>query len=75
MILPSKHLKTAYSLIWTGGILLQKLKEPKSVGLLWEEVKSDAYLRNYQRYVLSLDLLYLLSIIDLEDGLIKVIKK
>lgn len=75
MILPTKHLKTSSSLIWAGAVLLQKLNKPKSVGLLWEEVKNDAYVKNYQKYILTLDLLYLLSMIELKEGLITVIRK
>lgn len=74
MILPSKHTKTASSLIWAGGLLIRKLRSPKSVGVLWEEVKRDPYLKNFQKFTLTLDLLFLLSIIELKDGVL-VVKK
>lgn len=72
MILPSKHIKTAASLIWIGAILISNLKTPKSVGLLWEEVKKNQYIRDYRRFILALDFLYLVSAIEIEDGLLAV---
>ncbi len=75
MILPTKHTKTASSLIWAGGLLVHKLKNPKSVGVLWEEVKMDPYLKNFQKFTLTLDLLFLLAIIELKDGILEVKKR
>ena len=74
MILPSKHTKTSSSLIWSGGLLVHRLRNPKSVGVLWEEVKRDPYLKNFQKFTLTLDLLFLFSIIELKDGIL-VVKK
>jgi hypothetical protein len=76
MILPTKHLSAERALLTVGGLLLQKLAEPKSVTVLWDEVrkarKTDN-LRNavgYDWFVLALDLLFITGAVRFESGVI-----
>ena len=78
MILPSKHLPRDRALLTVGGQILVFLARPKTVSALWEELnRSDGSLAavcprkiTYDWFLLALDFLYVLGIIDLESGLI-----
>jgi hypothetical protein len=61
-------------LIVVGAKVIQILTEPKTVSRIWNEIKKDVdnernYL-TYEWFILALDLLYLLNIIELDRGLI-----
>lgn len=70
MILPTKHISTARSLLNLGATLLQRLKRPKTVAGLWDQVRELPEVGTFQRFVLALDFLYMLGAVDLMDGLI-----
>ena len=75
MILPTKHIRLSNSLLNLGSIMLEYLKEPKTVTFLWNETRSLPEIRTYDRFTLCLDLLFILGIIDFKKGLIRRIKK
>ena len=73
MILPSKHLKTDRALIGIGGDVLQLLNQSKSVSRLWDEFREarsqeGKYVVGFDRFVLTLDMLFLFEAIDLDRG-------
>ncbi|MBI1249323.1 hypothetical protein GC197_15945 [bacterium] len=73
MILPSKHLKTDRALIGIGGEVLQLLDQSKTVSRLWEEFretrsKQGKHVIGFDRFVLTLDMLYLFEAIDFDRG-------
>ena len=78
MILPSKHLSQERALLTIGGKLLALLSQPKTVSALWEEISGSsaaeeerrAALR-YDAYVLTLDLLFFIGAIELQEGLLR----
>jgi hypothetical protein len=74
MILPTKHSGYDRSLLVVGAKIIQILGEPKTVSRIWDEIKNDdSSERNhltYEWFILSLDLLYLLNIIELHRGMI-----
>ncbi len=71
MILPTKHLSQERALLTTGAKLLSHLTHPKTVSSLWEDVKGSSNpLIRYERFVLALDLLYLIGAIELKKGLL-----
>lgn len=70
MILPNKHLKLSNSFINTGAILLNSIEEDSSVTLLWDKAKNMPEIRNFESFTLSLDLLFLLGLIEIKEGLI-----
>ena len=79
MILPSKHLSQQRALLSVGAKILQHLQRPKTVSAIWEELTkadNDKELSNmgYNSFILSLDLLYSISAIEMEDGLLAVKK-
>ncbi len=70
MILPTKHLKLSNSLLSAGAALLKNINEPKTVSLLWDKTRNLPEIRTFERFTLSLDLLFIMNIIDFKDGLI-----
>jgi len=70
MILPSKHIREAQALIGVGAVLLKALDSPKTVTSLWESVRDSKVIGNFERYVLGLDMLFIIGRINLDLGLI-----
>jgi hypothetical protein len=77
MILPSKHLSQDRALLTVGAIILQHLSQPKTISALWEELprqnaagQDTAPPLRYDGFVLTLDLLFLIEAVALEDGLL-----
>lgn len=77
MILPSKHLWSDRTLLGVGHELLGCLQEPKTVSRLWDEIRAARGDRakgapiNYDWFVLSLDLLFLIGAVELDRGLVR----
>jgi hypothetical protein len=70
MILPSKHTKLSNSLINTGAVLLNRLDSDYTVTLLWDKTRSLSEIKTFERFILGLDLLFMLGLIEFRDGLI-----
>jgi len=70
MILPSKHTKLSNSLINTGAVLLNRLDGDYTVTLLWDKTRSLSEIKTFERFILGLDLLFMLGLIEYRDGLI-----
>jgi hypothetical protein len=72
MILPTKHIRISESLIGLGGFLVKLLNEPMSIDQLWIKYSKHndkgfpAY-HNFDNLVLSVNLLYIMGIIDIND--------
>lgn len=60
MILPDKNIKLEYSLLNCGALILDEIREPKTISLLWEQVKQKETLDNYEKFVLTLDFLFIM---------------
>jgi hypothetical protein len=70
MIAPTKHISIDASLIGVGAVVLRQLPEPRTITALWESCRQFPTIGTFHRFVLALDLLYLLGAIELSDGLI-----
>ena len=68
MIMPSKYLREDEALIGVGALLLALLDRNKNLSDLWEEAKNISSVGNYERFVLALDFLYLLGLIDVRNN-------
>lgn len=77
MILPTKHIRPDRALIGVGAEVLNTLGPPMTMSNLWDNIRSRRSTTtpnpaiDYQWFVLALDLLYMIGIIELEDGLIR----
>ncbi len=72
MILPTKGLAVDRALLSLGAEVLRLLDRPKTISRLWEQVsRRDCSLLEavpYDWFVLALDLLYTMRVVELEDG-------
>lgn len=76
MILPSKHLSQDRALLTLGAAVLRQLSDAATVSALWERVSHPSPSQEtlpplrYDAFVLALDLLFLMGVIELREGLI-----
>ena len=70
MILPDKNIRLEYSLLNCGAIVLAKTLEPQTISLLWDKIKRNEALVNYEKFLLTLDFLFIINAITIKDGLI-----
>ena len=76
MILPTKRLHQDRALLAVGAEVLRQLNQPKTVSRLWDEIqrtyrrRAAAPTLTYDWFILSLDLLFALNTIDMDQGLI-----
>ena len=74
MLLPAKHIKLSESIIGLSGFVLEKLNKPKTVDMLWNELRVAIERKEYpanhpfENLLLSLDFLYSIDIIRLDDN-------
>jgi hypothetical protein len=69
MILPSKHLSEDRALITIGAEVLRQLDQPKTVSRLWAELKRGQHAAiTYDWFVLGLDLLYTIGVVEFSRG-------
>jgi hypothetical protein len=68
MIAPTKHISIDASLIGVGAAVLLQLPEPRTITALWEDCRQVTAIGTFHRFVLALDLLYLLGAVDFTDG-------
>lgn len=71
MILPTKHITLDNSLIGLGALLLTRLEEPTTVSSLWQAVREQPQIATFERFTLTLDLLYIMNFIEYHDGNIR----
>jgi len=71
MILPSKHIPEHRALLGLGAIILNHINTPRTISALWEKVRIHQSIGTYERYILTLDMLYMLGVIRSNMGLIE----
>jgi len=69
MIIPDKNITLENSLLGSGMVILQKLSPPQTISSLWERTRSSS-INSYEKFILSVDLLYMLDIIELHEGMV-----
>lgn len=74
MIKPNKNIKLSYSLIGVGALILPKLSYPQSVSSLWNKLRKYQEITSFEKFVLTLDFLYMCNLISFEKGLIMRVK-
>ncbi|MGO8141962.1 ABC-three component system middle component 6 [Rhizobium leguminosarum] len=77
MILPTKFLPAERSLIVLGGEIITMLSGyPRSVSEVWEGMSAESRKAplTFDWFVLALDLLYAMSVIETDNGLLRIAK-
>ena len=75
MILPTKHIKPEESIIGLGALLLAHLEQPTTVSSLWQDVRELPEIATFERFTLSLDLLYIMNLVELREKKLRRVKK
>lgn len=68
MILPNKRLSLSQSYLGVGAVILDMIDDKRTVSLLWDAVKGRPGVQAFDRFVLGLDMLFALGLIDMSDG-------
>lgn len=71
MILPDKNIKPKYSLLNCGGQVLKMLSEPLTMTALWEKTKEYNSYLGYDKFVLTMDFLFMINAISIKNGVIQ----
>ena len=66
--MPSKYLKEDEALVGVGALLLQYIDGSPNLSNLWEDVKNNHSVATFERFILALDFLFLLGLIDIKDN-------
>jgi hypothetical protein len=70
MILPTKHISTRNSLLGVSATILEHLNYPVTVTSLWDSVAKLPEIATFERFILALDLLYMIGAIEMREGLL-----
>lgn len=70
MIMPNKNIRVEYSLLNCGALILSELHDSDTISSLWEKARVIEILANYEKFILTLDYLFILDAIKIENGLI-----
>ncbi|MFA6536270.1 MAG: ABC-three component system middle component 6 [Candidatus Paceibacterota bacterium] len=70
MILPNKNIYLRNSLLGLGAIILEKFHRGDTVSSLWERIRSDTEINTFEKYILTLDFLYILKAVDIREGIL-----
>ena len=68
MILPTKHLRLDQSLLAGAASVLITLNSPMTISVAWERVRDSESITTFNRFALSLDLLFVLGLVSLDAG-------
>lgn len=69
MILPNKTIRLSQSVLGMSGELIRLVDGPQTVSLLWEKSKSVKQINSFDKFLLSLDLLFALGLIEYDLSL------
>lgn len=75
MILPDKNITLHYSIIGAGTKILMELNISQTISSLWEKVRNYDEINTFEKFVLTLDFLYTMGLIELEKGIIREVLK
>lgn len=70
MIKPDKNIKLSYSLIGVGALILPKIIAPTTVSSLWQKLRQYEEIANFEKFVLTLDFLFMCNLVAFENGLL-----
>jgi len=71
MILPTKHVRLSNSLLGVSAEMLKRINRGTTITSLWNDVRLLPEVRTFERFTLSLDLLYSMGVVEFEDGLLR----
>ena len=69
MILPNKNIILSNSLLGLGLIILENLNAKETTSSLWSKVRGEK-INSFEKFVLILDFLYTLKLVDINNGMV-----
>ena len=75
MILPSKNISLANSILGGGSLILSELSSEQTISSLWEKSKKYPEINSFEKFVTVLDVLYILGSLEFQDGIISRLNK
>lgn len=75
MIIPDKTITLRYSLVGAGSKILSGLNISQTVSSLWEKMRICKEIGTFGKFVLTLDFLYMLGVVKIDNGVIKKVRK
>ncbi|MGD2247156.1 MAG: hypothetical protein PVF58_02035 [Candidatus Methanofastidiosia archaeon] len=54
-----------------GSIIISELHIPRTVSSLWEKARNNKEIKTFEEFILTLDVLYMLGLIEFKDGIIR----
>lgn len=67
MLLPDKYLPLEDSYLGLGAVVLRNMRQPAKVDQLWKKLRRNEHFGTYDRYIVTLGLLFRGGIIELDD--------
>lgn len=71
MILPTKHIRLSNSLLGIGAVLLKHVDNNHTVTALWNTANILPEVKTFERFTLGLDLLFMMGVVEFQDGLLR----
>lgn len=69
MIMPTKYIKENESLLGLGALIIKEINdEGSNLSLIWDNLKGNEDIFNFKRFILTLDMLFLLGLIDIKNN-------
>jgi hypothetical protein len=74
MILPTKHLRVEKSLLAVGADVLAMLRRPRTITILWDDIRSVSDGLSFEKFALTLAFLHAIGAVEFEDDLLKKVR-
>ena len=71
MIYPNKTIELKYTLLGVGSLIIAELNTPQTVSSLWERIRTREEIGTFEKYVLTLDFLYLIGLVKMDNDIIQ----
>ena len=76
MITPTKFVNANQSLIGLGAIVLKSMSDDgNSISSLWDNLKDNSDIFSYERFILTLDMLFIMGLIKFKNNRLKKVKQ
>jgi hypothetical protein len=71
MILPNKHISVSRSFLGSGAIIIEQMNQSETITTLWNKVSTNPNFDNFEKFILTLDFLYMIGAIQIDEGLLR----
>jgi hypothetical protein len=71
MILPTKHISVSRSFLGSGAIIIEQMNHSETITTLWNKVSTNPNFDSFEKFILTLDFLYMIGAIQIDEGLLR----